>query len=105
MIPIRVNIYAEELTDETELMTKVVNDDKFGERTFYGLRVYLESPDVLHSDPQDDDRSAITLWVPWTREGGHDFRVIETVLNRLLQDLYTAEAQDADQAAKEHSSG
>jgi len=68
----RINVYAEEITGETELVTKTVTDEKFGERTFYGVRFFLASPPELHSDPADDDRSAITLWVPWTRKGGHN---------------------------------
>lgn len=76
----RLNVYAEELTAETELVTKTVTDEKFGTRTFYGVRFYLKSPPELHDDPADDDRSAITLWVPWTRAGGHDFDVVADVL-------------------------
>lgn len=83
----RINVYAEEITEETELVTKTVTDDKFGTRTFYGIRMYLASPDVLHSDPADDDRSAITLWVPWTRAGGHDFTTVHYVLCALLDNL------------------
>lgn len=78
----RINVYAEELTAETELVTKTVTDDKFGTRTFYGVRVFLKSPPELHADPADDDRSAITFWVPWTKAGGHDF---DAVRNALLQ--------------------
>lgn len=26
--------------------------------------MYLASPDILHNTPDDDDRSAITFWVP-----------------------------------------
>jgi hypothetical protein len=87
---VRVNVYAEEITGETELVTKKVTDDTFGTRTFYGVRFFLASPDVLHDEPDDDDRSAITLWVPWTREGGHDFERVATVLNSLLVELSSA---------------
>lgn len=67
----RINVYAEELTSEVKLVTKEVTDEKFGTRTFYGVRVFLKSPPELHADPEDDDRSAITFWVPWTRADGH----------------------------------
>jgi hypothetical protein len=79
----RINVYAEELTDEVELLTKTVNDEKFGERTFYGVRLYLASPDVLHDDPEDDDRSAITFWVPWTRAKGHQPQRLWFVLSAM----------------------
>lgn len=81
----RINVYAEELTDEVELVTKTVTDDKFGERTFYGIRCFLASPDVLHADPEDDDRSAITYWVPWTRAAGHDPHRLWFVLNAMAE--------------------
>jgi hypothetical protein len=68
----RINVYAEELTDEVEVVTKAVSDAKFGDRTFYGIRLWLASPPELHNDPEDDDRSAITFWIPWTRAGGHN---------------------------------
>jgi len=61
----RVNVYAEEITDETELVVKQV-----GKKTFYGLRLFLDSPDALHHTASDDDRSAVTLWVRWTVSGG-----------------------------------
>lgn len=89
----RINVYAEELTEETELVTKTVNDEKFGERTFYGVRFYLKSPVELHDDPEDDDRSAITIWVPWTRAKGHDFTVVEGLFDNLGTTL--TEAIDA----------
>lgn len=86
----RINVYAEELTEETELITKTVTDDKFGTRTFYGVRMYLKSPPELHDDPADDDRSAITIWVPWTRADGHDFSVVDAVLGNLQVRLLEA---------------
>ena len=66
----RINVYAEELTDEIELVTKTVTDDEFGTRTFYGIRMYLLSPKELHHSVEDDDRSAITYWVKWTKADG-----------------------------------
>ncbi len=49
----RINIYTEELTDEVEVVEK---------GGFHGLRFYLKSPEELHHDADDDDRSAITFW-------------------------------------------
>ena len=56
----RVNIYAEELTTEVEVIEKHVDT-----KTFYGIRLYLESSNKLHQTPTDDDRSAVTFWVPF----------------------------------------
>lgn len=95
----RINVYAEELTQETEVITKTVHDLEFGTRTFYGIRLYLESPAVLHHSTEDDDRSAITFWVPWTREGGHDFAQVTRAISALGVQAFHALA-DADAAGE-----
>lgn len=92
----RINVYAEELTLDTEVVTKTVTDEKFGTRTFYGIRMYLASPPELHSDPADDDRSAITFWVPWTRAEGHDFGKLDDLLSELTQRLQEAMKAEFD---------
>jgi len=56
----RINVYSQELTQETEIVSKVADT---GIR-YYGVRIYLASPDILHHTPEDDDRSAITFWIP-----------------------------------------
>lgn len=35
--------------------------------TYYGVRMMLASPGVLHHTPEDDDRSAVTFWIPSAR--------------------------------------
>jgi hypothetical protein len=95
----RINVYAEELTTETELVTKTVTDGVFGTRTFYGIRVYMHSAPVLHDDPEDDDRTAITFWVPWTREGGHDFPTLRRALQAM--NLRVEEAMALEDLADE----
>lgn len=55
----RVNVYAEELTFATEVVTKKADTG----RTFVGARMFLESSFFLHHTSQDDDRSAVTFWI------------------------------------------
>lgn len=57
----RINIYSQELTSEVSTVCKVAHDTGI---TYHGVRMYLASPDVLHHGPDDDDRSAITFWIP-----------------------------------------
>jgi hypothetical protein len=62
----RVNVYAEEMTNRVTIVTKEVNG-----QVFTGLRIYLELPvtrgqmqvsgPFLHGDG-DDDSSAVTFW-------------------------------------------
>lgn len=54
----RIHIYDEEITGEVAHVTKKADTGK----VFSGLRMFLASPDVLHDQPDDDDRSAITFW-------------------------------------------
>ncbi|MCV7255278.1 hypothetical protein H7J86_24245 [Mycobacterium hackensackense] len=70
----RVNIYSQELllgdgddsSDEpaTELITQLSNTGV----TYSAVRLLLHSSPRLHHPPQDDDRSAVTLWLPKTPE-------------------------------------
>lgn len=78
----RVNVYAEEMTDKTEIISKVIDG-----QTFTGLRFYLELPvthgqaqirgPFMHS-PGDNDSSAVTFW------GKNDLR---KVLRKALAQL------------------
>jgi len=62
----RVNVYAEELTDRIEIEPKQI-----GSRTFVGLRFFLELPVTINGEQVkgpfmhrlgDDDSSAVTFW-------------------------------------------
>jgi hypothetical protein len=56
----RINVYSQELTKDFELVEKESSTGV----TYYGIRLYLASADELHQEPDDDDRSAITFWLP-----------------------------------------
>jgi len=87
----RVNVYAEEMTDRIEIVTKSVEDG-----TFTGLRFYLELPiqypvggghHLTHRGPfihrpGDDDSSAVTFW------GKQDMRKILRKALELLDRHY-----------------
>lgn len=76
----RVNVYAEEMTDRIEIIGKVIDGHEFT-----GLRFYLELPVTTGYDatgqpmnaqgpfihrPGDDDSAAVTFW------GKRDLRVV-----------------------------
>lgn len=75
----RINVYAEELLPETEFVSKVMGDG----RTFYGVRLFLKSAPELHHGVNDDDRSAITFWVPWKKDQGNIPEILQGVLDHL----------------------
>ena len=56
----RVNIYSQELTDEVITVEKVSNTGL----TYHAAQLILHSSERLHHPPMDDDRSAITFWLP-----------------------------------------
>lgn len=56
----RVNLYSQELTDEVELIRQKSNTDV----TYSAIRWYMHSSSRLHHPPEDDDRSAATIWLP-----------------------------------------
>lgn len=60
----RINVYSQELTGEAKIVTQVAKDTGL---TYHGVRMFLASPNLLHNSPNDDDRSAITLWIPHAR--------------------------------------
>lgn len=63
----RVNIYAEEMTNRVEIISKTIDDTEFT-----AVRFYLELPCTLAGGghmrgpfihrPGDDDSSAVTFW-------------------------------------------
>ena len=57
----RINVYSQEITKEICVISKRAFDTGI---MYHGVRVYLASPEVLHHTPEDDDRSAITFWIP-----------------------------------------
>jgi hypothetical protein len=56
----RINVYSQELTDEVILVEKLSNTGV----TYHAAQLLLHSTDKLHHPPMDDDRSAVTFWLP-----------------------------------------
>lgn len=71
----RINVYSQELItapedipDEGTHVTWIgqhTDETATGEPLMYSaVRLYLHSSERLHHPPEDDDRSAITFWLP-----------------------------------------
>lgn len=56
----RINVYSQELTDEVILVAKESNTGV----TYHAAQLILHSSERLHHPPEDDDRSAVTFWLP-----------------------------------------
>ena len=56
----RINVYSQELTNEVILVEKKSNTGV----TYHAAQLVLHSSEKLHHPPMDDDRSAVTFWLP-----------------------------------------
>jgi hypothetical protein len=60
----RINVYSQELTEEVVLVAKESNTGI----TYHAAQLVLHSSPMLHHPPMDDDRSAVTFWLPKSQE-------------------------------------
>lgn len=60
----RINVYSQELTDEVQVFNKTSNTGLI----YSAVALMLHSSERLHHPPQDDDRSAVTIWLPKSAE-------------------------------------
>lgn len=86
----RINVYSQELLldDLSELFEKGLHTTELEtkrsntEVSYSAVRLFLHSSERLHHPPVDDDRSAITFWLPKSQERRERFA-------RQLEDLAT----------------
>lgn len=60
----RINVYSQELTSEVILVEKGSNTGI----VYHAAQLILHSSERLHHPPMDDDRSAVTFWLPKSNE-------------------------------------
>lgn len=56
----RINVYSQELTSEVVHLEKPSNTGV----VYHAAQLMLHSSERLHHPPLDDDRSAVTFWLP-----------------------------------------
>ncbi len=56
----RINVYSQELTNEVNVISKESNTGLI----YSAVQLMLHSSSLLHHPPADDDRSAVTIWLP-----------------------------------------
>lgn len=72
----RINVYSQELTSEVVSVSKVSNTG----RVYHAAQLILHSSPMLHHPPQDDDRSAVTFWLPRSSSRREDMaRAFESI--------------------------
>lgn len=67
----RINIYSQELTTEVTLVSTVADTGI----PYAGVRFMLHSSPMLHNRAADDDRSAVTFWLPRSRSRREELAV------------------------------
>lgn len=60
----RINVYSQFLTNETHTVEKESNTGF----VYSAVQLILHSSPMLHHPPADDDRSAVTFWLPKSRK-------------------------------------
>lgn len=65
----RVNVYSGELTNEVQFVQKASDTGQ----VYAAVRFILHSSERLHFRPGDDDRSAVTFWLPASQERREEF--------------------------------
>jgi hypothetical protein len=81
----RINVYSQELTSEVISVEKGSNTGV----VYHAAQLVLHSSDKLHHPPMDDDRSAITFWLPKSQ---HRREEIAQAFERIAQVFRTAPA-------------
>jgi hypothetical protein len=70
----RINVYSQELTTEVKRIEKAGVPTEDGSTvTYSAVQLMLHSSPMLHHTPEDDDRSAVTFWLPKSMERRNDF--------------------------------
>lgn len=78
----RINVYSQELTDEIVVVEKESNTGL----TYSAVQLILHSSEKLHHPPADDDRSAVTFWLPKSQARREQFAVtLERMAQRVRQ--------------------
>lgn len=87
----RVNVYSQELTSEVIEVEKVSNTG----RAYKAAQLILRSSEALHHPPDDDDRSAVTFWLPGSvqrcEEMAQAFEEIAAIFRGCLTPRQTAQ--------------
>ncbi len=87
----RINLYHHEMKFMAERAEHIKKTADTGNE-FHGFRFYTEAP-LMHQ-PGDDDSAAVTLWVPWTRKGGHETWELKQIARKILAFCEDVDAQE-----------
>lgn len=76
----RSNVYSQELILDGDRPLELITQKADTGVVYSGVRMFLKSSEALHDTPGDDDRSAITFWLP---KSEHNRRVLKNLFHRM----------------------
>jgi len=79
----RINVYSQELTNEVNVISKESNTGL----VYSAVQLMLHSSPKLHHPPEDDDRSAVTIWLP---KSAHRREELAQTLERMAEEVRNA---------------
>jgi hypothetical protein len=88
----RINVYSQELTSEVIALEKVSNTG----RVYQAAQLILHSTERLHHPPMDDDRSAVTFWLP---SSAHRLEEMATAFDEIARIFRAGTVQTTSSAA------
>jgi hypothetical protein len=78
----RINIYSQEITSDVQRLEKKSNTGL----VYSAIQFMLHSSEKLHQSPGDDDRSAVSFWLPRSQERREDLaRTFEVAATMIRQ--------------------
>jgi hypothetical protein len=86
----RINVYSQELTNEVILVEKGSNTGI----VYHAAQLILHSSDKLHHPPMDDDRSAVTFWLPKSNERREEMAKAFEAMAAIFRNAPTATGLD-----------
>ena len=78
----RINVYSQELTEEVRLISKESNTTV----SYHAVQMMLHSSPMLHHPPEDDDRSAVTFWLPKSASRRESLAMVFESMARMVRE-------------------
>lgn len=93
----RINVYSQELTPEVQTDEKRSNTG----RVYQAVRLIMHSSPMLHHPPEDDDRSAITFWLPSSQHRREDMAQAFERIARFFREAPPESSQNSVTAGRD----
>lgn len=90
----RLNIYSQELILDDNRALEIVTQVSDTGVIYSGVRMFLHSSERLHDTPDDDDRSAITFWLPKSRDNRRALMSLFNVMALMVDDVALGSGMD-----------